>query len=146
VRQGTWYFHQIPREAVWRARELFRKALKIDPQLPEAHIWLGRVTGALVAYGWSDDRIADLKEGSHAALKAVQLDERNPYSHYALAVTSVFSGAPGRAILAAETAIKLSPSFALGYLALGFAHLNLGRAPMRGREGSSSGSSFAAVR
>jgi tetratricopeptide (TPR) repeat protein len=128
VRQGTWYFHQITREAVWRARELFREALKIDPQLPEAHIWLGRVTGALVAYGWSDDRIADLKEGSHAALKAVQLDEQNPYSHYALAVTSVFSGAPGRAILAAETAIKLSPSFALGYLALGFAHLNLGRA------------------
>ena len=128
MRQGTWYFHQIPREAVWRARELFREALKIDPQLPEAHIWLGRVTGALVAYGWSDDRIADLKEGSHAALKAVQLDEQNPYSHYALAVTSVFSGAPGRAILAAETAIKLSPSFALGYLALGFAHLNLGRA------------------
>jgi tetratricopeptide (TPR) repeat protein len=107
---------------------LFREAVKIDPQLAEAHIWLGRVTGALVAYGWSDDRVADLREGSDAALRAVQLDERNPYSHYALAVTSVFSGALGRAILAAETAIKLSPSFALGYLALGFALLNSGRA------------------
>ncbi len=128
VRQGTWHFHQFRREPVWRARELFREALKIDPQLPEAHLWLGRVTGALVAYGWSDDRAADLREGSEAALKAVQLDERNPYAHYAVVITSVFSGALERAIQAAETAIKLSPSFALGYLALGFARLNSGKA------------------
>ena len=39
VRQGTWHFHQITREGVWRARELFREALKIDPQMPEANIW-----------------------------------------------------------------------------------------------------------
>jgi adenylate cyclase len=128
VRQGTWHFHQFRREPVRRARELFRGALKIDPHLPEAYLWLGRVTGALVAYGWSDDRAADLREGCEAALKAVQLDERNPYAHYAVVITSVFSGALERAIQAAETAIKLSPSFALGYLALGFARLNSGKA------------------
>jgi adenylate cyclase len=128
VRQGTWHFHQIRREAAWRARELFREALKIDPQMAEANLWLGRVTGSLLAYGWSDDRVADLREGYDAALKAIQIDERNPYAHYALAITSVFSGALERAILAAETAIKLSPSFALGYLALGLARLSSGRA------------------
>ena len=128
VQQGTWHFHQITREGVWRARELFREALKVDPQMAEANIWLGRVTGALLSFGWSADRAADLKEGLDAALRAVQIDERNPYSHYALVIPSVFSGAVGRAILAAETAIKLAPSFALGYLALGFARLNSGRA------------------
>jgi len=40
----------------------------------------------------------------------------------------MFSGALERAIQAAETAIKLSPSFALGYLALGVTRLNSGRA------------------
>jgi tetratricopeptide (TPR) repeat protein len=128
VRQGMWHFHQIRRETHFRARELFREALKLDPKLPEAHLWLGRVNGGLLAYGWSNNRAADLREGTEAAVKAVQLDERNPYAHYALAITSVFAGAVERAIRAAETAIELSPSFALGHLALGFARLNAGRA------------------
>ena len=72
-----------------------------DPKLPEAHLWLGRVSGSLLAYGWSSDRAADPREGAEAALKAVQLDEQNPYAHYAVAVTSVFAGSLERAIRAA---------------------------------------------
>jgi adenylate cyclase len=128
VKQGIWHFHQVKRENAFRARELFRKAIELDPKLPEAHLWLGRVTGSLLAYNWSSDRAADLREGTEAALKAVQLEERNPYAHYALAITSVFAGALERAARAAETAIALSPSFALGQLALGFARLNAGNA------------------
>ncbi len=89
---------------------------------------LGRVSGSLLAYGWSRDRAADLREGTEAALNAVQLDERNPYAQYALAVISVFAGALERAIRAAETAIALSPSFALGHVGLGFARINAGKA------------------
>ena len=86
VRQGTWHFHQVTRENHLKARELFRQACKLDPELPEAHLWLGRVSAGVVPYGWSDNTVADLQEGMQAALKAVQLDERNPYSHYALAI------------------------------------------------------------
>src|SRR5258708_18353442 len=128
VRQGMWHFHQVRRENALRARELFREAIKLDPKLPEAHLWLGRISGSLVAYGWSSNRAADLREGTEAAQKAVQLDERNPYAHYALAVTSVWAGALERATRAAETAIALSPSFALGHLALGPARLSAGNA------------------
>ena len=128
VRQGMWHFHQVRRENALRARELFREAIKLDPKLPEAHLWLSRVSGSLLSYGWSSDRAADLQEGTEAALKAVQLDERDPYAHYALAITSVFAGALERASRAAETAIALSPSFALGHLALGFARLLAGKA------------------
>src|SRR5258708_28020304 len=128
VRQGMWDFHQVRRENALRARELFREAIKLDPKLPEAHVWLGRVSGSLLAYGWSSDRAADLQEGTEAALKAVQLDERDPYAHYTLAITSVFAGALERASRAAETAIALSPCFALGHLALGFARLLAGNA------------------
>jgi tetratricopeptide (TPR) repeat protein len=64
---------------------------------------------------------------SEAPRQYFRLDDRNP-SHYAVVITSVFSGALERAIRAAENAIELSPSFALGHLALGFARLNSGRA------------------
>ena len=40
VRQGMWYFHKVTRETHLRACELFRTAVKLDPQLPEAHAWL----------------------------------------------------------------------------------------------------------
>ena len=123
VHQGTWFFHQVTRSTHSRARELFRAACGADPQLAEAHAWLGRVSAGIVAYGWSEDEVSDLREGVDAALKAVQLDDRNPYSHYALAITSVFAGESDQAIRAAEVAIALSPGFALGHLVLGMAHL-----------------------
>jgi adenylate cyclase len=128
VRQGMWYFHQVTRDTHLKARELLRRAVKLDPQLADGHIWLARVSNGIVAYGWSDDPAADLHEGMQAALRGVQLDERNPYSHYGLAIISVFSGALDQAIRAAEKAIEISPSFALGHLVLGLAQLFSGRA------------------
>lgn len=128
VHQGTWFFHRITRPTHLRARELFREARNADPQLPEAYAWLGRVSAGIVAYGWSENEAADLREGIEAALKAVQLDEKNPYSHYALAITSVFASEFDQAIRAAEKAVELSPGFALGHLVLGMARLYSGDA------------------
>src|SRR5215831_11333383 len=128
VRRGTWHFHQVTRENHLKARELFRQACKLDPDLPEAHLWLGRVSAGVVAYGWSDNPVADLQEGMEAALKAVQLDERNPYAHYALAIVSVYADRLEQSISAARKAIHISPSFALGHLVHGMALLFSGHA------------------
>lgn len=128
VRRGTWHFHQVTRENHLKARELFRESCRLDPELPEAHIWLARVSAGVVPYGWSDSPTSDLKEGMDAALKAVQLDERNPYAHYGLAIVSVFSERFEQSISAARKAIDISPSFALGHLVLGIALLFSGQA------------------
>jgi TolB-like protein len=128
VRRGTWHFHQVTRDTHLKARELFREACKLDPLLPEAHIWLARVTAGVVPYGWSENPTADLNEGMTAALKAIHLDERNPYAHYALAIVSVYSDHLEDAISAARKALDISPSFALGRFVLGMALLFSGRA------------------
>jgi TolB-like protein len=128
VRRGTWHFHQVTRENHLKARELFRQACKLDPELPEAHLWLGRVSAGVVPYGWSNNPVADLQEGREAALRAVQLDERNPYTHYSLAIVSAFADRLEQSISAARKAIEISPSFALGHFVLGMALLFSGRA------------------
>jgi TolB-like protein len=128
VRQGTYSFHGVTRDTHLRARELFREAVRKESELPDAHIWLARVSAGLVAYGWSDDPEQDLREGIAAALEAIKRDERSPYSHYALAITSAYAGEPTRAIRAAERALELNPSFALGYLVLGMGRLFAGHA------------------
>jgi tetratricopeptide (TPR) repeat protein len=128
VRQGTWHFHHICREGHRRARELFREACRVDRELTEGYIWLGRVSAGIVAYGWSDKPAEDIKEGLDASLKAIRLDERNSYSHYALAICSAYANAPEQTVLAAEKAIEISPSFALGHLVLGMGQLYRGSA------------------
>jgi adenylate cyclase len=55
------------------------------------------------------------------------LDDRNPYSHYSVAITHTFGGEFETAIQAGKRAVALSPSFALGYLVLGAAHLYAGQ-------------------
>jgi pentatricopeptide repeat protein len=126
VRQGIWRFHQVTRPTHLQARELFREACRLDPQLPEAHIWRARVSNGVISYGWSDDPSADLQEALQAALRAIYLDEKNPYAHYALAMALIFSNAE-QAMLPAEKVIELSPGFALGHFALGLAQLSSGR-------------------
>ena len=61
-------------------------------------------------------------------MKAIQLDERNPYAHYALAIVSVYADRLEHSISAARKAIDISPSFALGHLVHGMALLFSGRA------------------
>lgn len=128
VYQGAWYFHRVTLPTHRRARDFFRQALELDSELPEANVWLARVSAGLVAYGWTDDPDGDLREGVEAAFTAIQFDEQSPYAHYALAITSCYAGALDRAIRAAETAVELSPSFALGHLVLGMARLYSGLA------------------
>jgi TolB-like protein/Flp pilus assembly protein TadD len=128
VRQGTYCFHKVTRETHLQARDLFRQASARDSELPDAQIWLARVSAGIVAYGWSNDPASDLREGLDAAFKAIRMEEKSPYSHYALAITSVYAGQLPQAIRAAERALELSPSFALGYLVLGMACLFAGEA------------------
>ena len=105
VRQGTLLFHRLTRETHLEARSMFREARRLDPSLAEAHIWVARVTGGLLAYGWSSDAAADGAEGLAAALTAGRLDEQNPYattaspSSASMAATSIRQSEPPSAPL-----------------------------------------------
>jgi TolB-like protein len=123
VRQGMWYFHKVTPEGHRAARDLFRRACSVDRDLSEAHAWLGRVSAGTIAYGWSDDVLADGREGMQAATRAVALDPRDPYAHYSFAIVSCYAGSANTGALAAQSAIDLNPSFALGHLVLGMARL-----------------------
>jgi TolB-like protein len=121
VHRGAWHFHQVHRAGHLQARELFRQACAADPGFAPAHLWLARVNAGLAAYGWTEHEADDLREGVAAAFAAIHRDEKNAYTHYSLAIVSVFAGAFDQAIRAAERAVELNPSFALGHLVLGMA-------------------------
>jgi TolB-like protein len=128
VRRGVWYFHHVAPDTHERARDLFRAAAKLEPRSPDPHIWLARVSGGILLWGWSHEPEAVRQEGLAAALTAISLDEKNPYAHYGLAITSCGASLLEQAERAAERAIALSPSFALAHLVHGMATLYLGKA------------------
>ncbi|MHB2165667.1 adenylate/guanylate cyclase domain-containing protein [Alsobacter sp. R-9] len=128
VRRGMWEFHKIRPDGHRAARELFRQAIAAEPNGADGHVWLARAEAGLAAYGWTDDIAATLDSGLEAGRRAVALDERNPYAHYAVAVTHMVAGLPDPAIAAARRALALSPSFALGHLVLGGSFAYGGRA------------------
>ena len=128
VRQGTWQFHQITKPTHICARKLFRQAVQLDPQLPEAYMWLGRANESIVGYGWSENPAVDLREAVQSCLKGIKLDDKDSYGHYALAMSYLFCGDLEQSIQACETALGVSPTFALAHLGLGLARLYAGDA------------------
>jgi adenylate cyclase len=127
VRRGMWYFHKFTRENHWKAYDYFKRAIEAAPEAAEGYIWVGRVCGGIYAYGWADDPGSVLREGLAVSSRAVQIDDKNPYAHYAMAVTNCFAGNLEPAHRAALRVLAISPSFALGHCFLGVVHLMSGR-------------------
>lgn len=128
VKRGSGLFHRLTPSTHLAARELFRAASRLDPHSAEAWAWLARVHAGLLGYGWSTDPAADAAEGVAAGLAAVRSDPGSPYAHYGLAIVSIYADAPEQAVRAAERAVELNGSFALGHLVHGLALLVTGDA------------------
>ncbi|MGG5821070.1 winged helix-turn-helix domain-containing protein [Falsiroseomonas sp. HW251] len=128
VRQGIWHFHKVTREGHATARALFVDATRRDPALCEGWTWLARVSAGRIAYGWAEDRAAEGAAAIAAGLRAVELDDRDPYAHYAYAIASAYAGEPQDTVRAGETVVAMLPFFALGHLVRGMGLLFAGDA------------------
>ncbi|WP_274626231.1 tetratricopeptide repeat protein [Arvimicrobium flavum] len=125
--RGMWLFQQFTRDENREAERWLRRALDLDPDLALAHTYLARALNTRIWWGWSEDIDRELADEWRAAKTAVMLDERDPYSHYASFLASLLMLRHEEAIAAAQRAIDLTPNFALGYFALGWARIYLGR-------------------
>ena len=94
---------------VHTAIELERRALAIDPELAEAHMWLG---ASLLNLGQVDEAIAEMRE-------AIRLEPDNGQAHQGLArALWVGKGDFAGAIPEFERAIELNPEAGYSYLQL----------------------------
>jgi serine/threonine protein kinase/tetratricopeptide (TPR) repeat protein len=97
-------------DLVDRAEEIERRAIALDPNFSDAHMWLGSV---LLQKGRTDDAIAAISE-------AIRLDAENGQAYQALARARwVGKGDFAGAIPLFEKSIKLNPEAGYSYLQLG---------------------------
>lgn len=125
--RGVWHFQQFARDENREAEKWLRRAIDLDPGLALGHIYLARALNTRIWWGWSEDIDGDLADEWAAATRGVALDERDPYAHYALFLAAMLTLRHEQSLASAQRAIDISPNFALGYFALGWIRIYLGR-------------------
>lgn len=121
--RGIWHFYQFGAQDNQEGERLLRRAIELDPKLPRGHMGLGRLLFGRSWWGWTDDTRRDLSAAYDAAQRAVALDDRDPYNHYAASMTSTMIGRHKQGLAHAQRGIDISPNFALAFLALGLARI-----------------------
>ena len=97
-----------------RARQMFLRAIDLDPTFAAAHADLGFARFLAWYYGWTDEGDI-LGDALAAAEKAVALDPSLPLAHDRLGIIRGFQGDLDAGIAAARKAIALDANYADGY-------------------------------
>jgi adenylate cyclase len=116
--RGRAYQERGSKGSIAQAREMFERAIELDPTFAGAY--------AILSYSyfrdwfsqWSEDPQA-LERAFEAAKKAVALDDSLPLAHTYLAWAYLWKKQHEKAIAEGERAIGLDPNFAEGYARLG---------------------------
>jgi TolB-like protein len=124
--RGMWHYHQFDPEENRRAEEWMRKAVALDARMPQGHIGLARVLNGRIWFGWSKDVEADRRDAFEAAQRTAALDDKDPYGHYVLGLTSLISDLHQQALSESQRAIDLNPNFALAHFGLGWVRVFVG--------------------
>jgi tetratricopeptide (TPR) repeat protein len=115
------------REQLWRftreqnnqARELLQHAIELDPKFAPAYAFLAIAHGLDYINRWSPSPSMSVEQAEELATRAVALDDRNPYAHWALGIINLHLRRHDMAIREAERSISLAPNLAEGHESLG---------------------------
>jgi TolB-like protein/DNA-binding winged helix-turn-helix (wHTH) protein/Tfp pilus assembly protein PilF len=112
--RGQEYHHRLTQEANAQARQLYEKAIELDPQYAEAYAWLGYTYWIGWIWRWSVDP-QTLEHALVLAQQAVSLDDSLPLAHSALSLVYAEKQQYDQAITEGEHAIALDPNNADSY-------------------------------
>jgi TolB-like protein/Tfp pilus assembly protein PilF len=113
--RGMESYWRLTNESNVQARQMYEKALALDPQYGEAYAWLGWIHYREWAFRWSVDP-QTLERALALAHQAVALDDSLPIGHSLLSNAYAFKQEYDQAIAEGERAIALDPNNADSYI------------------------------
>ncbi len=109
VLKGKEYNNRYTEDANVQARQMYERAIELDPEFAFAYALLALTRFHEWSFGWSQDpRI--LEQAFELAQRAIALDESLPLGHAMLGTTYLWKKQHEQAIAELENAIALSPN------------------------------------
>lgn len=115
------------KEANQQAREVYRKAIKLDPTYGRAYGALAYILASDYRRGWTDTPLETLSRALALAEQGVALDGSIPQTYWSLGYVYLMSKELDKAEKAVAQAINISPNYADGYGLLALISNNLGQ-------------------
>ena len=124
--RGMDYFFRFTKEANGQARQMFEKAIDLDPKYALAHTWLGWTHWVDYSFGWSQDP-QSLEWAFELAQRAISLDDSVSEAHALWGKVHLWKRQHDLAIAELEKTLSLNPNYADGLTGLGEALYFAGR-------------------
>jgi adenylate cyclase len=115
IAKGTGTFEDFTRANNEKARELFEKALKIDPESAFAWVMLGWTHFMDARLAFTKTPSESIKKAIQFAKKALSIDDKNTDAHAVLGSIYLIQSQHEKAIAEGQKSIEFGPNSALSY-------------------------------
>jgi serine/threonine protein kinase/tetratricopeptide (TPR) repeat protein len=122
--RGRQYFHHFRRKSLEFARQMFNRAIEIDPDYARAHA--GVADACSLLYKYFDAREANLRQADAASLKAIELEPDLGEAHVARAIALSMGHHYDEAAAEFDAALRLDPKLFEAAYWYGRMHLTQG--------------------
>jgi adenylate cyclase len=112
--RGWEYFFMVTREGYPKAREMWEKAIELDPKYAEAYAGVGLTYYFEALYQWSGGSQA-LDNAYQMAQKAITLNDSAPWAYMLLGNLDLTKRHYDQAMSEGQRAVSLAPNLADGY-------------------------------
>ena len=113
--RGLEYYRRSSKSSNTQARQMFEKAIELDPRFSVAYVFLGHTYRREWLYRWSQDP-QTMERAFELAQKAIELNDSSIYAYELLGYIYLLKDRQHeQAIAVAEKVIALDPNFAGGY-------------------------------
>jgi TolB-like protein/Tfp pilus assembly protein PilF len=111
------FYKSTPEDNV-EAQRLFRRAIEMDPSFAQAYASLSYAIVLAMIYFDADEKANKLDEAIDIARKAVELDERDAFAHFACGRALLARKEYRESLAELESALALNPNLAVVYCGL----------------------------
>ena len=122
--RGILYRARRTRDEIHESRKLFEQALELDPEFAPARAGLAWSQTEDLFFGFAEH---DAREILALARRAVDLDDKDPFVHFALSWAYLMNRQIYNSAAVAEKAIEINPSYAHAYMMQAGAFIHSGR-------------------
>ena len=117
--KGMSIFYKFGKEDMARSRELFEKAVKIDPKYAAAVTMLAWTHKIDASFGYTDSKDNSIKLSFELAKKSVAMNDKYPNVHSLFSLLYLIQGNHEKAVREGKKAITLGPNVAGAHLLFG---------------------------